>query len=478
MAISRKNSNRDDSPSTESIFVYGDNEQPRHGLHQTLQPRHLSMIALGGVIGAGLLVASSTAIATTGPAVLISYALAGLVLILVMRMLGELSSANPDSGSFSAYAAKFIGPWAGTAIGWLYWWNWGVIVAIESTAAAKIIAGWVPGLPQWVPALGVTLLFVLINMVSVRAFGELEFWFASIKVGAIVAIIIVGALAVFRVIPNDTAAVSNLWAQEGGFMPEGPGAVLAALLTVVFSMFGAEVATIAAGESADPQHAVRKAVNTVVFRVLFFYIGSIFVVLLVVPWTDIKSGISPFVTMLNGLGLPWAGLAMDIIVLTALLSCLNAALYTSSRMAYSLAGRGEAPRVFRSVNKSGTPFVAILISSAVGFISVVLNYAMPDYIFQLLVNSTGTIAIFVWITIGVSQLRSRRLEKLEGAAPNPNVIRMWGYPYLTWIVIIALLLLLIYMAFSPVHRVEVGLGLIVGAVCITLGVLGQRRSGR
>ncbi len=465
----------DGSPRTEAIFPVGDERQTA-GLQHSLKPRHLSMLALGGVIGAGLLVASSTAIASTGPAVLLTYAMVGVVLILVMRMLGELASANPDSGSFSTYAAKFIGPWAGTAIGFLYWWYWGVVVAIEATAAAAILSSWMPALPQWAAALGVTALFILLNLTSVRLFGEMEFWFSSIKVAAIVVIIVVGLMAVFQIIPNDTATVTNLWG-DGGFMPNGVGAVFAALLAVIFSVFGAEVATIAAGESADPQHAVRKAVNTVVFRVLLFYIGSILVVLMVIPWTSITSGTSPFVTMFESLGFPWAAFALDVVVLTALLSCLNAALYTSSRMAYSLAGRGEAPKAWRSINRRGVPVNAILVSSVVGLVGVLLNYLMPDYVFAFLVNSTGALAIFVWITIAVTQLRSRKIERAQGVdvTTSKTIIKSWGYPFANWSIIIGLVALLVYMAITPRHTVEVVVSVVVGIVCVSIGLLSQRR---
>ena len=248
--------------------------QAERQLSRSLKPRHLSMIALGGAIGAGLLVASSTAIVTAGPAVILSYAIAGLVLTLVMRMLGEMASASPETGSFEAYANRFIGRWAGFSVGWLYWWFWAVTVAIEATAAATIVHQWSPAIPQWAAAGVLVLLMMVLNLVTVRTYGEAEFWFSSIKIGAILAVILTGVLALLGIIPNTPATVSNLTA-GGGFFANGIGAVFTAVLAVIFSMFGAEIVTVAAGESEHPQAAVTKAVNAVVFRIRFFFIGAV-----------------------------------------------------------------------------------------------------------------------------------------------------------------------------------------------------------
>lgn len=450
-------------------------------LANTLKPRHLAMIALGGVIGAGLLVASSTAILAAGPAVIITYVIAGLTVILVMRMLGEMASASPETGSFSAYATRFIGPWAGLSIGWLYWWFWVVAVGIEATGAAKIFSSWVPQLPQWVPALIVTVIFVVANLVSVKSFGEFEFWFASIKVTAVALFILVGIALVAQLLPNPTASITNLAPADGGFAPFGIAGILAALLPVAFSMFGAEVATVAAGESEHPRDAVRKAVNSVVWRIILFYLGSILIVLIVVPWQQITAGISPFVTVLNVAGFGWAGTVMDLIVLSALLSTLNAALYAASRMAFSLSGRGEAPAVLRRVSRRGTPYPAILASAIVGLITVVLNYTTPEYVFSFLVNSTGAVAIFVWLVIAIAQLRSRRtVAAVPGkAVDQPGTVRMWGYPWLTWIVIIALSGLLVYMFFGgPTRLLEISTSFAVAAISVFAGIVVQRRRAK
>lgn len=445
-------------------------------LSRTLKSRHLSMIALGGAIGAGLLVASSTAITTAGPAVIISYAIAGTILTLVMRMLGEMASASPETGSFEAYANRFIGRWAGFTVGWLYWWFWAVTVAIEATAAAKIVHTWAPVIPQWAAAGALVLLLTALNLVTVRTYGEAEFWFSSIKIGAILAIILIGILALLGVIPNTPATLNNLSA-GGGFFANGIGAVFTAVLAVIFSMFGAEIVTVAAGESQHPREAVTRAVNSVVFRILLFFIGGVGITIMVIPWTSVVSGVSPFVTMFEQVGIPYAGVAMNIVVFTALISCLNAALYSSSRMLFAMAHTDNAPHFFAKTSRFKSPSNAVLFSSLVGFASVLLNYFMPNAVFALLVNSTGAIGIFVWLFISVSQLRSRKILAAQGidVASQPGVLKMWLFPYLNWVMIAALAALLVFMAVTPSHRVEVLISTVVAAIVIGLGLVNSRK---
>jgi GABA permease len=451
--------------------------QPGTGLQAGLKNRHLTMIAIGGVIGAGLFVGSSTGIAAAGPGILLSYALVGTMVVLVMRMLGEMSAANPTSGSFSAHADRALGPWAGFTIGWLYWFFWVVVLAVEATAGAKILEGWVPAVPQWGWALIVMVVLTATNLVSVGSYGEFEFWFAGIKVVAIAVFIVVGLLAVFGVLPGadtDQAGFSNLTA-HGGFLPHGPGAILTGVLLVVFSFMGSEIATLAAGESADPQRAVTKSTNSVIWRIAVFYLGSIFVVVCLLPW-DSKSIAEDgsYVAALDSLGIPHAGQLMDVIVLAAVLSCLNSGLYTASRMAFSLGERGDAPKGFARTSGRGVPRTAILTSVAFGFVAVFFNYEWPDSVFLFLVNSSGAVALFVWLVICFSQLRMRRIIQAE--APEKLVVRMWLYPYLTWATAALIVFVLGYMLTDTEHdgRETVLLSLLVAAAVLIVAVVRER----
>lgn len=437
------------------------------GLQSNLKRRHLAMIAIAGVIGAGLFVGSGAVIQQAGPAAILSYACAGAIVVLVMRMLGEMAAANPDTGSFSTYADRAIGRWAGFSIGWLYAWFWIIVLGIEATAGAVILNRWVPEVPQWTWALGLMIVLTLTNAVSVRFFGEFEFWFAGIKVVAIVAFIVVGVLAIAGLLPGVASpGIGNL-VGHGGFFPNGPAAMSTAILVVVFSVVGAEIATIAAAESRDPATAVRGAVRSVTWRILVFYIGTITVVVTLLPWNDASVAQSPFVAVMETLHLPAAAVVMDIVVLTSVLSCLNSGMYTASRMLYSLSSRRDAPAGLSRTTPSGTPRTAVIAASIVGFLTVGLNALWPDTVFLFLVNSSGAIALFVWLVIAVSQLRMRRA--LEGSgAPLP--VRMWCFPVLTWLTIAIIVALLIGMALLDDTRSQLMLSGALALVCVAIGV--------
>jgi GABA permease len=438
------------------------------------------MIAIGGVIGAGLFVGSSSGIRTAGPGILLSYALVGTMVVLVMRMLGEMSAANPTSGSFSAHADRALGRWAGFSIGWLYWFFWVVVLAVEATAGAVILEGWIPAVPQWGWALIVMVVLTATNLVSVGSYGEFEFWFAGIKVVAIAAFIVVGGLAVFGLLPGadtDKAGLSNL-TDHGGFLPNGAGAILIGVLLVVFSFMGSEIATLAAGETENPQKAVTKSTNSIIWRIGVFYLGSIFVVVTLLPWNDpsIKEKGS-YVAALDSLGIAHAGQIMNFIVLTSVLSCLNSGLYTASRMAFSLGERGDAPRAFGRTNGRGVPMTAILASVVFGFVAVIFNYFFPEGVFLFLVNSSGAVALFVWLVICFSQLRMRRI--IERETPEKLVVKMWLYPYLTWATIGLILFVLGYMLTDTEHgnREILLLSLLVAAVVVGIALVKEKISG-
>jgi GABA permease len=440
-----------------------------NGLGTSLKSRHITMISIAGVIGAGLFVGSANAIAEAGPAVLISYFLAGTLVVLVMRMLGEMATANPDTGSFSVYSDRALGGWAGFSVGWLYWWFWVLVIPVEATAAAEILEHLVGG-PQWMWALAVTLLLTVTNLASVGNYGEFEFWFALIKVVAIIAFIGIGVAAIFGLIPgSEVSGVSHLW-EPDGFMPNGFGAVIAGMLVTMFSFMGTEIVTIAAAESPNPAKGISKAVNSVIWRISLFYLGSIFVIVALMPYDRLDDG--SYQSTLEAIGIPGSGLIMDLVILTAVASCLNSALYTASRMLFSLAERRDAPQAVRKVAGNGAPWVAVLASTAVGFLAVLGNYLLPEKIFAYLLATSGAVALFIYLAIASSQLVLGRQMRANNELP---AVRMWLFPYLTGVVIVGIVAVLVLMAFDPDQQQAIFLSALSAVIIVIAGVVVRRR---
>ena len=444
-------------------------DEPAAGLRHTLQQRHMTMIALGGVIGAGLFVGSRVVIQSAGPAASISFLLTGALVILVMRMLGEMAAALPATGSFYEYARSALGDFAGFLTGWMYWYFWVMVVAMEAIAGADLIRFWLPQAPQWALTAALLVAMTLSNLVSVRAYGEFEFWFASIKVAAITVFLVLGTCFVIGLWPGFTPHVSNLTA-HGGFMPNGLLPVLTGAVAATGFYFGAEIVTIAAAEAKEPAVAVARATNSVISRVLLFYIGSIVLVVCIVPWNS-KGIATPYVSALGAIGIPGAAHAMNAVILTAVLSALNSGLYASSRMLFALTRHGDAPAFLARVNKRGVPIPAILAGTVFGFAAVVMSYVSPDVVFAFLVNSYGTVAIFVYLLIAFSELLLRR--RLEREAPETLIIRMWGFPYLTYVAIAGMLGILAAMAFIPDQQAPLAMG--VGSLAALAAAYGLRR---
>jgi GABA permease len=440
-------------------------------LQKSLKMRHMRMISMGGVIGAGLFVGSGAVIHATGPAAVISYLLAGVLIVLIMRMLGEMAAAHPSIGSFAEYGRLALGDWAGFSIGWLYWYFWVIVVAVEATAGAGILQYWLPGVPLWVLSLVLMVLLTLTNLISVRSYGEFEYWFASIKVGAIVVFMILGGLYVLGLWPGASMNFSNLYA-HGGFAPHGYTSILQGIVIVIFSFVGSEIVTIAAAESSEPEKAVAKATNSVIWRVLVFYIGSILLVVTMLPWNATSVLKSPYVSALTALQIPAADQIMNVIVLTAVLSCLNSGLYTSSRMLYALAKKGDAPRWFMHLNDRGVPIRAILLGTVIGYLSVIMSYVSPDQVFLFLVNSSGVVALFIYLLIAVSQLRMR--ARLERERPERLQVRMWGYPVLTYLTIAGTLAVIGAMAWIPSMRSQLWASLLSWLVVLVAYALRYR----
>jgi GABA permease len=429
-------------------------------LKKALNDRQLRMIAIGGVIGAGLFVGSGVVIGSTGPGSFIAYALCGFLVIMVMRMLAEMAVANPSTGSFADYARDALGGWAGFSVGWLYWYFWVIIVGFEAIAGAKIVQYWIPGVPLWLVSLILMGAMTATNLFSVSSFGEFEFWFAGIKVAAIIAFLAVGTAYVLGLWPGKSMDFSNLYA-HGGFLPFGVLGITVAVVTVIFSMTGAEVATIAAAESQEPEKAVARAANSVIMRILIFYVGSIFLLTVILPWNDTTVAASPFVAAFTAMGLPYADHVMNAVVLTAVLSCLNSGMYTASRMLFVLAARREAPLQLVSVTRRGVPAVAILASSVVGFLCVIAAAVSPDTVFAFLLNSSGAIILFVYCLIGVSQIVLRVRNGSEGLR-----VKMWLFPVLSVVTVGGIVAILAQMGLREDSRSQLVLSLLSWVVVI------------
>jgi len=440
------------------------------GLGHGLKQRHLSMIALGGVIGAGLFVGSGAGIAAAGPAVVLAFAASGLLVMLVMRMLGEMSAARPASGSFSVHAEREIGPWAGFTAGWLFWVLLCVGVGVEAIGAAGIVSGWLPGIPSWVWVAVFMSFFCVTNLAAVRNFGEFEFWFAAIKVLAISAFLVIGVLAMLGMLPGTASPGAANLTGHHGFLPHGATGLVTGLLASVFAYGGLETVTIAAAESENPRRSVAVAVRTAMWRIALFYVGSMAVIVTLVPWDDpavVRPG--PYVAVLQTLGIPGAAQLMNVVVLIALLSAMNANIYGSSRMAHSLIARGHGPRALARIS-GGVPRRAVLASCGFGFLAVLLSYWWPETVFSWLLNMVGAAVLVVWAFIAVAQLRMRRKVP---AAQLP--VRMWAFPYLTYAALAAITVVLVLMMLDSANRIQL---YFTAGLTITLAVVGHLRSRR
>jgi GABA permease len=440
-------------------------------LSQGLSQRQLTMIAIGGVIGAGFFVGSGVVIRTAGPAAFLTYALCGVLIIMVMRMLGEMATANPSTGSFADYARDALGGWAGFSVGWLYWYYWVIVVGFEAVAGAKVFNYWVKA-PLWLVALILMLTMAVTNLFSVSSFGEFEFWFAGIKVATIVVFLGLGTAFVFGLWPGRHRDFSNL-TSHGGFLPHGVGGVFGAIVVVIFSMVGAEVATIAAGETPNPERAIQRATNAVAARIAIFFVGSVLLLVVILPWSSVEIGASPYVAALKHMGIRGADHIMNAVVLTAVLSCLNSGLYTSSRMLFVLATRREAPARLLKVSRRGVPYLAIVCSSVVGFLCVIMAGVAPGTVFLFLLNSSGAIVLFVYLLIALSEIVLR-----FKTPPEKLRVKMWFFPVLSILTLAAMIGVLVQMAFDSNARGQFWLSLLSWAVVVALYFVAKWRRGR
>lgn len=439
-------------------------------LSKGLKARHVTMISIGGIIGAGLFVGSSASIAATGPAVIVSYLIAGAIILSVMRMLGEMATAVPGVSSFTEFARLGLGHWAGFVSGWLYWYFWAIVVAIEVIAGSVIIQTFVP-LPAWL--IGIVLLTTMtaINLMSARHYGEFEYWFASLKVVAILAFLIIAGSYAFGLTSPDGPTFGN-WFRHGGFAPNGTVAVLAAVTSVIFALCGAEIATIAAAESDEPARTVARLTTSVVVRIALFYVCSMALIVAIVPWNEIRVGYSPFAAALDHIGIPFAAAILQGVVLVAVLSCLNSGLFVTSRVLFTLASHGDAPQALVALSRRRVPARAILLGSAVGYIGVLTSFASPDRVFAFLVNASGALMIIIYLIETGSQIRLRR--HFEKSNPAAIQVKMWLFPALSYVTGAVLIAVLAAMALTP----ELASQFYSGVVCLMAAALAYRVRAR
>ena len=357
-----------------------DHKEGANNLERGLKPRHVEMIALGGTIGVGLFMGSANTIQMAGPSVLICYAVTGVVMFFIMRIMGEMLYQEPVTGSFATYGHKYISPFIGYLTACSYWFLWVAVGLSEVTAVGIYVHYWFPLLPQWISALAGMAIVAIANMAAVKYYGEFEFWFALIKVVTIIVMLIVGGAVILFGFGNAGVAMgfSNLW-EHGGFMPNGWGGMLAAMCVVAAAFQGVELVGITAGEAQNPKHTLKRAVNNIVWRILIFYIGSIFVILCIYPWNEVSYIGSPFVMTFAKVGISSAAAIINFVVLTAALSGCNSGMYSSARMIYTLAQNGQAPKCFLKLSKSGVPRNGISVTIIVLFIGVILNYLIPEF---------------------------------------------------------------------------------------------------
>lgn len=419
-------------------------EYEHHTLKRGLKNRHVQLIALGGAVGTGLFLGTASTIQMAGPAVILSYMIGGFIAFLIMRQLGEMMTQEPIAGSFSNLAYKYWGDFPGLLSGWNYWILYVLVGMSELTAVGKYVQFWFPGMENWQTIMVFFLIINAINLANVKVFGEMEFWFASIKVAAIIGMIILGGYLLISGHGGPDARISNLWA-HGGFFPKGGYGLLISLAIVMFSFGGLELVGIAAAETDNPRETIPKAVNQVLYRILIFYIGALVVLLALYPWNKLAVGAtgdwaaametSPFVQIFSNIGIPSAANILNLVVLTAALSVYNSCVYCNSRMLFGLALQGNAPRIFGTTNASGVPVMSLALSSGTTLLCVILNYFMPQNALGVLMSLVVAALVINWAMISLTHLKFRRKKIQEG---EPILFKAFWFPLSNYVCLIFL----------------------------------------
>ena len=408
---------------------------PADELSRGLNPRHVQFIALGTAIGTGLFFGSSETIQAAGPAVLLAYLVAGIMVFIVMRALGEMAVRHPVAGSFAQYSGAFLGPWAGFITGWVFWLELAVVAIADMTAVATYMGLWFPDVPGWVWMVASIALIGGLNLMAVRVFGEMEFWFSLIKILAILALVIGGLVLIVwgREVGGTTPDFAHLW-QHDGFAPFGLWGIIMSFSVVVFSFGGIETLGMTAGEADDPDRSIARAVNTVPFRILLFYVAALAVIMAINPWTEVTGETSPFVEVFAALEIPAAEHVMNFVVITAALSAMNAIFYACSRTMYGLAEQGHAPSAFHRLSRHGNiPIVPVLCMFVTGAVGIALFFTIEERLFFFVAAIATFATVFTWTMILLAHWRMRARMAAEGSAgtsypmpffPIPNAIAL------------------------------------------------------
>lgn len=434
-----------------------------HQLKRGLKNRHIQLIALGGAVGTGLFLGIAQTIKMAGPSVLLGYLIGGLIAFLIMRQLGEMVVEEPVAGSFSHFAYKYWGEFAGFASGWNYWVLYVLVSMAELTAVGIYMQYWFPELPTWISALAFFLLINAINLANVKVYGEMEFWFSLIKITAILGMIVFGVWLLATGKGGSEASVTNLWAL-GGFFPNGIQGLVMSMAVIVFSFGGLELVGITAAEADDPERSIPQATNQVIYRILIFYIGSLTVLLSLYPWYKVAEGGSPFVMIFHALDSDLIANILNIVILTAALSVYNSAVYCNSRMLFGLAQQGNGPKSLLKVDRRGVPIIALGISAGATLICVVINYVMPGKAFELLMSLVVSALVINWGMINLSHLYFRRAKDREGVMTKFKAI--W-YPFGNYLCLAFTCGILIIMYLTPGIRISV---MLIPVWLIILGI--------
>ncbi|AGX42857.1 amino acid permease [Clostridium saccharobutylicum] len=420
-------------------------------LSRGLKNRHVQLLAIGGAIGTGLFLGSGRSIHLAGPSILFAYIITGIICFFIMRALGELLLSNLNYHSFVDFVHDYLGNGAAFITGWTYWFCWISVGMADLTAAGLYIQYWFPNIPQWGPSLIVLIILLIMNLMAVKLFGEMEFWFALIKVVAILALIIIGTFMIIKGFATDAGVSSfaNLW-RYGGLFPNGVSGFILSFQMVVFAFAGIELVGLTAGETENPEHVIPKAINNIPIRIIIFYIGALIVIMSIYPWNSINPDKSPFVQVFAAVGIAAAAGIVNFVVLTSAASACNSSIFSTSRMVYSLAKENNAPESMKKLTVSQVPSNATMFSAIVILISVILNFVMPEGVFVLITSISTFCFIYIWSIIVICHMRYRKTNP-ELAAKSK--FKMPLYPIINYIILAFFAFVIVVLAFNKETRV-------------------------